>query len=89
MHLVSIYSAAGLLEAHILKGFLEAQGLQVYINQESVGKTLGLSAGSLGMVDILVPDSQAAEASNLIDRIAAGEFENTEFADTSENSSDQ
>lgn len=81
MKLVSVYSAAGLLEADMLKAFLEAQGLQVFLSQESVGRTLGLSAGSLGLVDILVPDSQVAEAQQLIDEIADGKFEGFEYSD--------
>ena len=86
MELVSVYSAAGLLEADMLKAFLEAQGLQVFLSQESVGRTLGLSAGSLGMVDILVPETQVALAKELIDDIAAGKFEEVEY-DDEENSS--
>ena len=84
MKLVSVYAAAGLLEAEMLKAFLEAQGLQVFLSQESVGRTLGLSAGSLGMVDVLVPESQVNEARQLIDEIAAGEFDNAEFTENNE-----
>jgi len=81
MKLVSVYSAAGLLEADMLKAFLEAQGLQVFLSQESVGRTLGLSAGTLGLVELLVPEAQAAEAKQLINQIAAGEFNGEEFAE--------
>ncbi len=81
MELISVYSAAGLLEANILKGFLEAQGLQVFLSQESVGRTLGLSAGVLGVVDILVPESQVSEANSLIDEIISGDFEDADFTD--------
>jgi hypothetical protein len=86
MKLISIYSAAGLLEADMLKAFLEAQGLTVFLSQESVGRTLGLSAGSLGMVDLLVPEEQVGQAQQLIDRIEAGDFEGTEYTDDPENS---
>ena len=81
MDWINIYSAAGLLEANILKGFLEAQGLQVLLSQESVGRILGLSAGKLGIVEVLVPESQVIEAKKLIDEIAAGEFDNIDFPD--------
>ena len=84
MKLVSVYSAAGLLEADMLKAFLEAQGLQVYISQESVGRSLGLSAGSLGIVKLLVPESQVDEAKQLIDDIAEGEFNGIEYFDDSD-----
>jgi len=85
MKLVSIYAAAGLLEAEMLKAFLEAQGLQVFLSQESVGRTLGLSAGSLGMVEILVPEFQVKEAQQLIEEISAGEFDGVEYTDDPDN----
>lgn len=81
MKLVSVYAAAGLLEADMLKAFLEAQGLQVYLSQESVGRTLGLSAGILGMVEVLVPESRVAEAQELLTAIAKGEFDNDNIND--------
>jgi hypothetical protein len=79
MKLVNVYSAAGQLEAEMLKAFFEAQGLQVFLSQESVGRTLGLSAGSLGMVHVLVPDSQAAQATALLTEMAEGKFINSTF----------
>lgn len=81
MRLISVFTAAGLLEADMLKAFLEAQGLQVVLNQESVGRTLGLSAGMLGKVEILVPEAQVADAKRLIDEIEDGAFYNTEYFD--------
>lgn len=87
MKLIDIYSAAGQLEADMLKGFLEAQGLQVYLSQESVGRTLGLSAGSLGIVSVMVPESQVNEAKTLLADIAAGEFDNSEYPEESEENS--
>lgn len=86
MKLVNIYSAAGLLEADMLKAFLEAQGIDVYLSQESVGRTLGLSAGMLGRVDVLVPEPQAEEAKTLLTDIAEGEFDDYEYPDDMEQS---
>jgi hypothetical protein len=87
MKLVNIYSAAGLLEAEMLKAFLEAQGVDVYLSQESVGRTLGLSAGTLGRVNVMVPEPQAEEAKKLLIEIAEGEFDNYEYPlDFEENS---
>jgi hypothetical protein len=87
--LVNVYSAAGLLEADMLKAFLEAQGLQVFLSQESVGRTLGLSAGILGMVDVLVPESQVVDAQTLLAQIKSGEFDYSEFDDDINNSLNQ
>jgi hypothetical protein len=77
MNLINIYSAAGKLEAEILKGFLEAQGLMVVLSQESLGRTMGLSVGGLGKVHVLVPDSQVEEAKLLLAAIANGEYNQT------------
>lgn len=87
MKFVSIYSAAGLLEADMLKGFLEAQGLKVLLSQESVGRTLGLSAGTLGKVEVMVPEEQVAEAKRLLTAIENGEFEDFDYSEDSNNAS--
>lgn len=79
MKLVSVYSAAGLLEADMLKAFLEAQGLKVFLSQESVGRTLGLSAGTLGKVIVMVPEEQVDEAKELLTAIEEGDFDNPDY----------
>ena len=89
MKLVSVFSAAGLLEADMLKAFLEAQGLKVILNQESVGRTLGLSAGTLGRVKVMVPEEQADEARALITAIEEGDFDDHEFDEDNDFSIDQ
>ena len=40
MELVKVYTAAGELDAEMVKGFLEAQGIKVMLVQESIGRTL-------------------------------------------------
>ena len=84
MELVTVYQAEGQLEAEMIKSFLEAQGIDVVINQESIGRTYGLSVGTLGMVEVLVPKSQAEDAEQLLKAMENGEFENIDFSDTSE-----
>ena len=79
MKLVSIYSAAGLLEADMLKAFLEAQGFRVFLSQESVGRTLGLSAGTLGKVDVMVPEEQVPEAKVILTAMTEGDFDDIEY----------
>lgn len=75
MKLISVYSTAGQLEAEMVKAFLESQGIQVVLNQESIGRTLGLSAGRIGQVAVLVPESQVTEANSLLIAMADGEYE--------------
>lgn len=82
MKLISVYSSAGQLEAEMIKGFLEAQGIQVELNQESVGRTIGLSAGRLGQVKVLVPESQVEEARGYLEDMAAGKYERFDSIDS-------
>lgn len=84
MKLIRVYSTAGQLEAEMIKAFLESHGLNVELNQESVGRTLGLSAGRLGQVWVLVPESQVAEAQELLEAMAKGEYENFDFDELSD-----
>ncbi len=79
MELVKIYTAAGELDAEMVKGFLEAQGIKVMLVQESIGRTYGLTVGMLGEVQLLVPNDQAEEAKKLIEEMENGSFEDTEF----------
>jgi hypothetical protein len=74
MELIKVYSAAGQLEAEMIKSFLEAQGLNVVLNQESIGRTYGLSVGALGMVTVLVPEQQCDDALLLLRAMEEGEF---------------
>ena len=74
MELISVYTASGQLEAQMVKAFLESNALQVVLNQESIGRTLGLSAGFLGEVEVLVSETQAEKASELISAMENGEF---------------
>ncbi|MFN2302834.1 MAG: putative signal transducing protein [Anaerolineales bacterium] len=84
MKLISVFSAAGQLNAEMIKAFLEAKGIEVILNQESIGRTYGLSAGTLGEVDILVPESQVAEAKAYLKAMVDGEYANLDDMDISE-----
>ena len=52
----------GRLEAEFIKSYLEAQGVEVEMFQESVGQTMGLTINGLGTVQLFVPKEQAADA---------------------------
>lgn len=64
----------GQLQAEILRGLLEAQGLQVWLNQEGAGVAYGITVGPLGTVEILVPSSQLPQARQILDAYYEGEF---------------
>ncbi|MBN2147612.1 MAG: DUF2007 domain-containing protein [Anaerolineales bacterium] len=72
---VVVDKVAGHLQAEILRGALEAQGVQVWLNQEGAGVAYGLAVGPMGEVEILVPSSQADLALHILSEYYAGELE--------------
>lgn len=69
----------GQLQAEILRGLLEAQGVKVWLNQEGAGAAYGINVGPLGTVEILVPTSAVDQARQVLDAYFAGEFEGSEM----------
>ena len=65
--LVSVGTADGQVEAEIIKGLLTANGVEVWISQESAGLALGLTVGAMGEVEIMVRAEQAEQARSLLD----------------------
>jgi hypothetical protein len=74
--------AAGDLQAEILQGLLEAQGIPVVLSREGAGRAFGLSVGRMGEVDILVPTHLVAQAGQVLDDYERGAFEETEQPET-------
>ena len=56
---VTVYSAHGRLDAETIKAFLEAQGIPVYIDQDTLGLIYSFTVGDLGSVGIKVPPGDA------------------------------
>lgn len=81
---VLIDETPGMLQAEILRGLLEAQGISVELSQEGAGRAMGLTVGTLGTVQILVPQGQFAHAQSVLDEYYAGNFENQSFAEEEE-----
>lgn len=73
--LVVVYTAAGRLEANIVKGMLEAAGIPAELSQESAGAVYGFTVGAMGLVEILVPEPHAEAAKALIEAMRRGELE--------------
>ena len=71
----TIISVQGELQAEVMRGLLEAQGIPVNLSQEGVGRAYGFGVGPLSEVEILVPDNFAASALKVIERYQAGDFE--------------
>ena len=66
--LVRIVSAAGKVEAEIIRSLLEANDIQVKLSYESAGTAIGLGVGPLAEVDILVRPDQQTEAEALLSK---------------------
>ena len=59
------------MEAQIIKGRLESEGIPVLLSYESAGLVYGITIDGLGEVKIMVPEHLAEEAKEIL---AAGEF---------------
>lgn len=79
-----VTEVTGAAQAEILRGLLEAQGIEVWLSQEGAGKSVyPVTTGVFGKVEILVPEAQLERAKTILSEVDAGFFENgfpeTEF----------
>lgn len=65
-------------EAEVLRGFLEARGIQVMLSKEGASTAYGLTAGAFGETEVFVPASQAEEAERIFAENFGGEGETEE-----------
>lgn len=70
-----VYLASGRIEAESIKILLESFGITAFINQESAGRTYGLTVGPLGMVEVLVPNEQVSQAKKVLEDMESGKLE--------------
>lgn len=64
--LITIYTAFGQLEAHVIKTKLESAGIPALLDYESAGVVLGLTVDGLGEVRVMVPEALAQEAEEIL-----------------------
>lgn len=65
----------GELQAELLRGLLEAQGIPTKLNQEGAGRAYGLGIGPLGTVQIMVPEDLLYRARQVLADYYSGAFE--------------
>jgi hypothetical protein len=70
----SVFVASGEVQAQQIRAFLEAAGISTAERGEALRKTHGLTVDGLGAVEILVQESDVAQARELLDSADAGEF---------------
>ena len=66
IRLVTVYIADGKLEAEIIKGRLESEGIVAMLRYESAGLVYGLTVDGLGQVEVQVPPSLAQDAKEVL-----------------------
>ena len=62
---------ANYMEAHIIKGRLESEGIPVLLRYESAGLVYGITVDGLGQVKVMVPKHLAEEAKELLGLVDA------------------
>ncbi|MGD8604234.1 MAG: DUF2007 domain-containing protein [Anaerolineales bacterium] len=73
--LIKVATAAGKVEAEILRSLLEANEIHVYLSYESAGSAYAMGVGPLAEVDIMVKPEQQAQAEALLDDYYEGRLE--------------
>lgn len=73
-----VHQVSGELQAELLRGLLEAQGIRVMLNQEGAGRAYGINVGRLGQVQILVLTSQLETARSILNDYFSGVYEQEE-----------
>jgi hypothetical protein len=59
------------MEAHIIKGRLENEGIPVLLRYESAGLVYGITVDGLGQVKVMVPSHLAEEAKQILGLVDA------------------
>lgn len=77
-----VYTAAGALQAEIIRSLLESAEIPARTQQESAGAVFALTVGPLGEVEVLVPVARQAGAAELIQAYEHGDLEAPEQDET-------
>jgi len=72
---VTAFTVQGELQAEILRGLLEAQGIPVELSQESAARIYGLGVGPMAEVEIIVPEEKLETARAIFADYKSGKFE--------------
>jgi hypothetical protein len=72
---VLVDTCAGQLQAELVRGLLEAQGIQVWLNQAGAAHAFATTVGSMGRVEILVPSGASEHAQRILDEYYSGNLE--------------
>jgi hypothetical protein len=76
---ILVDTVQGQLQAEILRGLLEAQGIRVWMNQQGAAHAYAVNIGTLGAVELLVPTNSVDQARQVLEAYYRGDFENMEL----------
>ena len=62
------------IQAEIIKGFLEAQGITIHIVREGYQAAFGIANQASVRIEILAPDHQVEDAKQIINDYNAGKY---------------
>ena len=72
---------AGSFQADVIEGLLKAQEIPVLVSKPGAGVAIGVTLGSLGRVQILVPENDLERAKQMVEDYYSGAYGDLELAD--------
>ena len=72
---------AGSFQADVIEWLLKAQEIPVLVSKPGAGVAIGVTLGSLGRVQILVPNSELERARQVVEDYYSGAFGDMDLAD--------
>ena len=68
----TVYEAANLIDAHLVRQALEANGIPAFIRGEALTGGMG-ELGVFGLVAVMVPESAWTQARSVVDELQLGD----------------
>ena len=69
----SVYEAANLIDAHLVRQALEAEGIPAFVRGEALTGGIG-ELGVFGLVGVMVPDAAWPQARDVVAALELGEL---------------
>lgn len=86
---VVVWEALNLMEAEIVKGRLESEGIPAIIRADAAGTIFGLTVGDLARAEVLVPEPLADQAIALLSEVVTEPEENEDTEETGDSATDE
>ena len=67
----TVYEAANLIDAHLVRQALEAEGIPAFVRGEALTGGMG-DLGVFGLLAVMVPEAAWPDARRLVDELALG-----------------